>query len=64
MTHDERLREVWKLHDVVRLSIPQIASRLHIGERDVHACIVEVWGMSASEKLAAGIKPLWREEDE
>lgn len=64
MTHDEKLREVWRLHDAERLSIPQIAERLRIGERDVHACITEVWRMSNAERVAVGLKAVRGWEDE
>ena len=63
MAHDEKLREVWRLHDGERLSIPQIAGMMRIGERDVHACIIEVWCMTNSDRVAVGVKAVRGWED-
>lgn len=49
---DEVLKRVWHAHDMLGLSIPQIASRLRMGRSEVHACIIEIWGMPAKEKAS------------
>ena len=54
---DELIRQVWELHDG-GLSITQIARRLGRNPSVVHACIIEVWNMTNSERVAVGIKAM------
>ena len=62
--HDDDLRRVWDAHDGLHLSIPQIAKRLGMTEPTVHACIIEVWTMTNSERVSVGLKSIRGWEDE
>ena len=61
---DELIRRVWELHDGEGLSISQIARRLGRNPSVVHACIIEVWCMTNSERVAVGVKAVRGWEDE
>lgn len=64
MTHDDLLRSVWRMHDGERMPISEIAKELRTSEIAVHACIIEVWGMTRGELAAAGIlvRRSWEDE--
>lgn len=62
--HDETIRRVWHAHDSLRMSIPQIAKRLLMGESEVRACIAEVWGMTNAERVDVGLRmPRWEDDE-
>lgn len=55
-THEDMVRRAWRLHDAERKPLSEIAKRMRIGEADARALVTEVWGMTAAEKVEAGIR--------